>query len=187
MNYGDGTGNSPLILRTDGALTLSHTYQASGEYPVTVSVSDDDSGAGVASRTAVVEKLNASLSAAAAQATYGGTTTLSATLAVGDVPLAGKTVTFTLRGAAVGSAVTGSTGEVVLAGVSLVGLDAGVAPLTTSFVGDERHAAATGNATVQIAKAHLVVVVDDNSRVYGHDNPVLTGSVFGQRTATCSR
>ena len=38
---------------------------------------------------------------------------------------------------------------------------------------------AGGDYAVQIAKAHLVVVVDDNSRVYGHDNPVLTGSVFG--------
>jgi ELWxxDGT repeat protein len=43
VNFGDGSGDQPLVLR-DGQFTLKHHYRQAGEYTVTVTVEDDDGG-----------------------------------------------------------------------------------------------------------------------------------------------
>ncbi|MHB8897327.1 MAG: PKD domain-containing protein, partial [Thermoguttaceae bacterium] len=42
VDYGDGTGLQPLVLRSDKSFDLSHTYAHSGTYTITVTVHDDD-------------------------------------------------------------------------------------------------------------------------------------------------
>jgi CSLREA domain-containing protein len=179
VNYGDGSGDRPLTLGAGGTFSLDHTYDAGGEFTVTVTVVDDDGGTGTAARTAAVAKRATSLASPAGGGTYGGTTVLTATLTVGGVPLSGKVVTFTLGGLNVGSSVTDSSGEAELGDVSLGAFDAGSVPLTVSFVGDTRHVSASAATTFVIAKAQLTVVVDDKTRVYGQDNPLLTGTIVG--------
>ena len=46
VNYGDGTGDQPLALNPDKTFNTGHTYGHAGDYTVTVTVSDDDSGVG---------------------------------------------------------------------------------------------------------------------------------------------
>jgi hypothetical protein len=179
VNYGDGAGEVPLAVAPDGDFTLNHAYQRAGSFPVTVTVTDDDGGAGSATRTAVVNRLQAALAVAPASGTYGGVTTLSATLTAGGLPLAGAAVVFRINDVTVGSATTDASGTATLADVSLPGLSAGPATVLASFAEDERHTAAAGSATLTIARAPLLVVVGNHTRVYGQDNPVLGGTISG--------
>ena len=68
--------------------------------------------------------------------------------------------------------------------MSLAPFDAGDVAVTASFAGDARHTAASAAATLKVVRAPLVVVVDDKSRVYGQDNPALTGTVSGVTNGT---
>jgi PKD repeat protein len=52
VDYGDGSGVQPLALNPDGTFALGHVYADDGLYTVTVTVTDDDGGAG--SDTAIV-------------------------------------------------------------------------------------------------------------------------------------
>jgi probable HAF family extracellular repeat protein/YVTN family beta-propeller protein len=88
-------------------------------------------------------------------AVYGGLATLTATLVSGPSPVAGKTLNFALNGMYVGSAVTGSSGQATLPGVSVVGLSVGVQggvlsvtfPGAAGFVGSQN----AGDVTIQRA------------------------------------
>ncbi len=46
VNYGDGSGSQPLVLNPDKTFSLENTYGDSGEYSVTVSVTDDSGAIG---------------------------------------------------------------------------------------------------------------------------------------------
>jgi Ca2+-binding RTX toxin-like protein len=46
VNYGDGSGDQPLLLAADKTFGLSHLYADSGSYLVTVTVTDDQGGIG---------------------------------------------------------------------------------------------------------------------------------------------
>ena len=76
-----------------------------------------------------------SLSLAPASATYGGTTTLTATLS-GSAGVPGKSIAFTVNGLSVGSAMTDAAGVATLSGVDVSSLDAGGYPIAASFAGD---------------------------------------------------
>jgi hypothetical protein len=54
VDYGDGSGSRPLSLNADKTFDLNHTYADEGEYLVTVTVMDDDSGAHSESLTVYV-------------------------------------------------------------------------------------------------------------------------------------
>src|SRR5262249_21700324 len=67
---------------------------------------------------------------AQATATYGGKTTLSATLtdSATSAPVAGKRITFTLGGSVIGTATTGADGVASLQNIDVSGYDAGTYP-----------------------------------------------------------
>jgi hypothetical protein len=96
----------------------------------------------------------ASLAVGSASATLGGTTTLTATLLDSDSdPLAGRTVTFRLNGALVGTALTDDAGVATLSGVSVAGIQPGTYPgaITVGFVGDESNGPAEGAGTLNVS------------------------------------
>ena len=132
-----------------------------------------------------------SLAVAPASGTYGGSTTLSATLTIPTGPLSGKTVSFSLNGTSIGSAVTDATG---LASVpaSLVGIAAGSYPagVTASFAGDATNKAASGSAAFTVNPAVLTVTSADATRIYGDPNLAfafnITGFVNGETAAVVS-
>ncbi|HEX4796685.1 MAG TPA: PKD domain-containing protein [Humisphaera sp.] len=181
VNYGDGTGNLPLTLAADKTFSLNHTYSSAGTFSILVSVTDDDGGKGTAgaSVTATIKPAQTSIAATAASATYGGTTTLSATLTAGGTPLSGRSLLFKLNGVTVGSINTDSNGVATISNISIGTLGAGSAKIDVSFAGDQNNLPSSNSATLSIAKGSLSVTADGKSRVYGQNNPPFTGTITG--------
>ncbi|HZI18503.1 MAG TPA: MBG domain-containing protein [Pyrinomonadaceae bacterium] len=92
-----------------------------------------------------------------AMGTYGGATTLTATLTSNGAPVAGKLVTFTLNGAnfAGNAATTNASGVATLSNASLAGINAGSYPagVGVSFAGDSTHAGSQGSNSLTVGKA----------------------------------
>jgi uncharacterized repeat protein (TIGR01451 family) len=106
-----------------------------------------------------VQPLATATDAASGSGTYGGTAGLTATLTEGGFPLAGKSVSFTLNGNGVGSAVTDASGVATLSGVSLSGVNAGSYPTAVgaSFAGDAGYLASNASGALAVAKASTSV------------------------------
>ena len=102
-----------------------------------------------------------SLAAAPATGTFGGTTTLSATLTSSGSGVSGKSVAFTLNGSSVGSASTNGSGVATLGGVSLAGLNAGSYPtgVGASFAGDGSFDPSSGSNSLTVNKADQAINV----------------------------
>jgi DNA-binding beta-propeller fold protein YncE len=79
---------------------------------------------------------------------YSGTATLKAVLFSGETLVPGKTVTFTLGGSIVGTAVTDASGVATLAGVSLVGLVESAIGATVDPDAQISAGSATGTLTI---------------------------------------
>ena len=98
------------------------------------------------------------LAVASASGTYGGTTTLTATLTAGSVGVPGQTITFTLNGQPFSgnTAVTNSSGVATLQNVSLAGINAGTYSnsLQASFAGDTNYLSSSGTGTLTVNKAN---------------------------------
>jgi hypothetical protein len=98
-----------------------------------------------------------SLNVAPATGTYGGTTTLTATLTSSGSPLAGKPVVFKLNGAnfAGNSATTDANGVATIPNVSLAGLNAGTYTnyVSAKFASDAAYAGTSGSNSLTIEKA----------------------------------
>jgi putative nucleotidyltransferase with HDIG domain len=92
----------------------------------------------------------------AATGTFDGTASLTATL---SPAMAGKTISFTLNGAAAGSAVTDSSGVANIASASLAGINPGDYPTGAgaSFAGDAGCEASSGTASLTVNKATPVI------------------------------
>ncbi|HET7760074.1 MAG TPA: carboxypeptidase-like regulatory domain-containing protein [Gaiellaceae bacterium] len=101
------------------------------------------------------------LAAAGATGTYGGTTSLSATLTSGGSPVSGESVGFTLNGSSVGSATTNGSGVATLANVSLAGINAGTyaTGVSASFAGDGSFAASSGSGSLTVNRADQAITV----------------------------
>ncbi|MBW8894640.1 MAG: Ig-like domain repeat protein, partial [Acidobacteria bacterium] len=102
--------------------------------------------------------------------TYGGTTTLSATLTSALIPLAGQDVSFTLNGSQAGTATTNAAGVATIAAVSLNGFNPGTyaGAITATFAGDDVYAPSTASADLFIEKlTALVTWPAPSSIVYG--------------------
>jgi probable HAF family extracellular repeat protein len=104
--------------------------------------------------------------------TFGGTATLSATLYSNDMPVFGKTISFTLNSTAVCGGGTGVTcpatdasGIATLAGVSLAGINAGSYPgaVGASFAGDSNYAATSQSGTLTVSKGSQTITVNTHA------------------------
>ncbi|MGC2742183.1 MAG: MBG domain-containing protein, partial [Candidatus Angelobacter sp.] len=129
----------------------------------------------------VAQPITTILTVAPASGTYGGSTTLSATLKdTANNPIAGKTINFSLNGTAVGSAVTDASGLATIP-ASLVGIGAGTytGGVTASFAGDPNTKTSSGSADLTVNPALLTVTASNATRVYGDPNPVFAFSITG--------
>jgi hypothetical protein len=177
----NAAGNAPFDLPLAAAT-------ANGEW-VTATATDP---AGNTSKFSLAWQTTAAtgLAVGTVESTYGGTTSLTATLTSGGNPVSGKTVTFTLNGASVGTATTNSSGVATLSNVSLSGINAGTyaGGVGASFAGDSSYQSSSGTASLTVNKATLTVTADPASRLYGAPDPVFaadySGFVLGQTLAT---
>jgi hypothetical protein len=96
-----------------------------------------------------------------ASGTFGGTTSLSATLTHNGTPVGSESVGFTVNGTGVGSAQTNSSGVATLPGVSLTGIAAGSYPAGAgaSFAGDTGLDPSTGSAALTVSKVDQAIAV----------------------------
>jgi hypothetical protein len=143
--------------------------------------SNNDSVSGTpGSEPEVVSPIPTTLAAGPASGTYGGTTTLTATL-TDSSPVANEMIAFALNGVDVGDATTNASGVATLSGVSLAGLTAGTytAYVSASFAGDSTYAASSAMADLTVTPAALTISADNQAKVYGAALPALTASYSG--------
>jgi hypothetical protein len=57
VDYGDGSGSTPLALNPDKTFSLAHAYGDNGTFTVTVTVTDDDGGVGTDTVTVTVRNV----------------------------------------------------------------------------------------------------------------------------------
>ncbi len=172
-----------------GATSSSYTIPSvvssdAGSYDVVVSNVYGSTTSNTATLT--VNPIVTNLSVSPASGIYGGTIDLSATI---TPAVSGKTISFTLNGSSVGSAVTNGSGVATLNGVNLSGINAGSYPggVGASFVGDSNYSASSGSNSLTINPAPLTITADNTSRIYGDPNPafsvIYSGFVAGDDEA----
>ena len=109
----------------------------------------------------VTQAVPSSISAVSGGGTIEGTATLACTLTASSVPLAGKTVVFTLsEGGTVrtlGTATTDANGVATLTGANLAGVGAGIYSdaVGANFAGDSTYAASTASGTLVVSATAL--------------------------------
>ncbi len=196
-NYVGPDGTASTYFTTSGADLSQFNGSRYLRYEMFLSTSDSNLTPSVTSVSTCFQDVAASTSLAVdpASGTYGGTTTLSATLTSGGNGVAGKTVSFTVHGGSIGGATTDSNGVATLNDVSLAGLDAGSYPtgVGASFAGDGGYGTSSGTNSLTISKADQAIVitthapstaaVDDQFTVAatggGSSSPIVYGSSGG--------
>ncbi|HYF92747.1 MAG TPA: Ig-like domain repeat protein, partial [Symbiobacteriaceae bacterium] len=147
---------------TNGAGEATVTYlitRSAGSHTITATFAGDanisaDSGTG----TLTVTQTTGALAVADVGGDFGASVNLSATLTPN---VAGKTVTFTVAGASVGTAVTDITGVATLA--YTIAEPSGPHTVTADFAGDGDIAAASGTGTLTVNPAVGTLTVTDQT------------------------
>jgi hypothetical protein len=113
----------------------------------------------------VLPGVASTLVASSASGTYGGTTTLTATLTSGGPGVPGETVNFTLNGTSVGGATTDANGVATLQNVSLAGIDAGSYPagVAAFFDGDSNYQSSSGSNSLTVSKADQAILISTHA------------------------
>ncbi len=165
-----------------GLITIPSTAGA-GIHSVDAATVGGGGGSASAAFTVTSSVQTTLLAVSSASGTYGGTVDLSATLSSGGVGVSGKTVSFTLNGGSVVTAITNSLGVASLTGVSLSGINAAVyspgvsSGVAASFAGDSSYSASSGSATLTVNPKTLTITADDQSKTYG-DAVTFLGTEF---------
>src|SRR5579871_6053174 len=122
------------------------------------------------------------LTVSPAAAPFGGLAILSATLqkASNGGLISGKTVTFSVNGASVGSATTNGAGQAILT-VSIAGVPLGTyaGAISASFAGDSLFTASSGTGSLTVNRAVLTVVANSVVKIYQDPNPPFTYAITG--------
>ncbi len=110
-----------------------------------------------------------SLAVSGSSGTYGGTTTVSATLTSGGSPVSGEMVDFHIGATDLGDATTDVNGLATLGDVSFGSLGVGTYTndVTASFAGDSNYATSNGSADLTVTPAPLTITADSTSKTYG--------------------
>ena len=185
------SGNT-AVTDSSGVATLSNVSLAginAGTYPNAIGASfagDTNYLSSSGTGTLTVNQASTGLAVDPASGTYGGTTTLTATLTAGGAPLSGETVTFALNGQPFSgnTAVTDSSGVATLSNVSLAGINAGTYPgyVTASFDGTgTNYASSSGTGTLTVNQASTGLAVDPASGTYGGTTTLTATLTAGAR------
>ncbi len=148
---GDASNKTVLLpivndstLEPDETLTLSLTPVSGGA----------TTGANPTSTLTILDN-DTTVTAVSGSGVYNQTATLRATLGSLSSTLSGKTLSFTLNGTPVGSAVTNSSGVATLTNVNITGMNAGsyFSSIIASFAGDVFYGNSSSAGTLTISKA----------------------------------
>jgi hypothetical protein len=122
-----------------------------------------------------------SLTTSSVVGAYGGTAAMSATLLSNGTGVSGKTVSFLLNGALVGTATTGATGVASLTNASLAGINVGSYPsgVSAQFGGDVSYTAASATNALTVDRANAVIAVTGYTGVYDGNSHGATGTATG--------
>jgi hypothetical protein len=147
-DQGAGTDTGGVIVTFGGSTNFTATANATGDL--------------------VVSQAGTTVTSVAGTAQFGGTATLTATVTsvVTGLVIPAATVTFTLDGVAVGSAVTSSSGIATLSGVATsapIGTDAGAVVASFAGIGSFAGSAGDGNLVVSPAATTLTNVSGTSS------------------------
>jgi hypothetical protein len=169
----NGVASGSDVTNGGGNASATGTLPAApGTYPVVAGFSGDSTyGPATGSTTVTVGAPATTLIVGSASGTYGGTTSLSATLTQtsGGSAVSGKTVSFTLNGGSIGTGTTNSSGVATLASASLSGINAGVyaTGVGASYAGDSSFAASAGNNSLTVNQKPLTVTgITATNKVY---------------------
>lgn len=116
----------------------------------------------------------------AGKGVYDSTATLSATLMGEGRGLAGKTISFALRGQPLGTALSDSQGRAALTGVELPGIDAGsyADAVTASFGGEKGFEESRGQG--------LLIIAEADQRLAFTSSPPVSAAVGGSYTVSAT-
>gem|GEM_PF-1549574 len=138
-----------------GSYTLTQEDIDTGYVDNTATATSDQTSPVLASNTQHVWTGQTVLSVASSTGTYRGNVILSATLTSGGMGVIGKTISFTLGGSVVGSAITNVSGVATMTGVRVAGINAGTYTgyIGASFAGDTDYTASSGTADLTVNQA----------------------------------
>jgi uncharacterized delta-60 repeat protein len=155
------------VTAANGVATLGNVDLSgfgAGTFPAVIGASfagdaTDDSSIATGTLTVNAPLLTTTIAGVSGAGKAGSTATLTATLTANSLPLAGKTMAFTLTDGTtvtnVGTATTNASGVAMLGGVDLSGFSAGTFPtaIAVNFAGDtaDRSSSAAGTLTVSAA------------------------------------
>jgi uncharacterized repeat protein (TIGR01451 family) len=179
--------NSSAVVGAPSLSTTATTSSALGSYPISVAVgtltsANYDFPNLVSGVLTVTPKENpaVALTSSLANAVYGQTLTLQAMVSpafMGQTKPSG-TVSFFVDGVSIGTSATLNNGVATSAPVTR--LNAGTHTVSVSYAGDAFfNGAATAPVTFAVAKAHLTVTANNQSRPSGMANPSLTDTITG--------
>ena len=149
-DFGDGT--LPTAPSASGGSGVFHSYTTPGSYTATLTVANHDGQSSSATRTITIVKRTVSVGYLGDTAgTYDTQGALSASLVdqYGSA-VNGRSIAFTVNGAAAGSAVTNSSGIGSTAYTPL--LSAAPYPTIATFAGDSLYAGGSGSGSITIAR-----------------------------------
>jgi hypothetical protein len=172
-------------LTTAGA-TISNTAIISNKSTIDPNPSDNVASSLV---TIAIGASPTTLTVAPATGGYGGLAILSAQLVrvSNGTSVAGETITFSVLGSVMGTAVTNNAGQAILtisigpstafpAGIALGSYSGAV---SASFAGDTSFGASIGTGNLTVNPGVLTVVPTPTSRIYGSANPTFAYGITG--------
>jgi type VI protein secretion system component Hcp len=163
-----GTATGALGEDLGSLLDLGGTYRNAGKYVVAWSFAGDSNYNSTGGSSAEnVAPRNLTVSAAALDKVYDGTT--SADVSLTDDRVAGDQLTVTDTGAAFSDVNVGMGKTVTVSGIAISGQDAGNYTIT----------ATTASATASITARPITITASPESKVYGTPDPALAYQVTG--------